>query len=116
MSSGASAALYLGRIRHRRRSRPAHAFSYRVWHALLDLDEVRRIGDLEIDSIGNLYVSPDAHMMHLHALVVTTGTYSQECNTITMCGIHVRLYLEHETGKAFLKRIDRSGCGIARQW
>mgnify|MGYP001813818153 FL=1 len=36
----ASSALYVGRIRHRRMARPARVFSYRVWYALLDLDEV----------------------------------------------------------------------------
>ena len=32
--------LYLGRVRHRRYGRPEHGFAYRVWHALLDLDEL----------------------------------------------------------------------------
>ena len=35
-----SSALYVGCIRHRRMARPARAFSYRVWYALLDLDEI----------------------------------------------------------------------------
>jgi DUF1365 family protein len=35
-----SSTLYVGRIRHRRMSLPGHSFSYRVWYALLDLDEL----------------------------------------------------------------------------
>jgi hypothetical protein len=33
-------ALYVGRVRHRRFGDPGHEFSYPVWHALLDLDEL----------------------------------------------------------------------------
>ena len=33
-------ALYVGRVRHRRMGGPAHEFTYPVWHAMLDLDEV----------------------------------------------------------------------------
>ena len=33
-------ALYLGTVRHRRSAAPRHDFAYRVWYALLDLDEL----------------------------------------------------------------------------
>lgn len=36
-------ALYLGRIRHRRLREPEHSFNYRVWHALIDLDQIPNI-------------------------------------------------------------------------
>lgn len=39
---GASA-LYVGRVRHRRMGEPAHEFSYPVWHALVDLDELPKL-------------------------------------------------------------------------
>jgi DUF1365 family protein len=32
--------LYLGRVRHRRYGDPEHSFSYRVWHVLLDIEEI----------------------------------------------------------------------------
>lgn len=35
-----ASALYVGRVRHRRTDGVRHAFSYAVWHALLDLDEL----------------------------------------------------------------------------
>ena len=35
-----SSALYHGRVRHRRLCQAEHSFSYRMWHVLLDLDEV----------------------------------------------------------------------------
>jgi hypothetical protein len=35
-----ASALYLGTVHHRRHAAPEHAFSYRVWYALLDLDEL----------------------------------------------------------------------------
>jgi len=35
-----TSSLYVGRIRHRRRHEPAREFSYPIWHALLDLDEL----------------------------------------------------------------------------
>ena len=41
----ASSALYVGRIRHRRMSNPEREFSYRVWYALLDLDELPALVD-----------------------------------------------------------------------
>jgi len=36
----AASSLYVGRIRHRRLDQPAREFSYPVWHALIDLDEL----------------------------------------------------------------------------
>jgi DUF1365 family protein len=36
----ADSSLYVGRIRHRRLDEPAREFSYPVWHALIDLDEL----------------------------------------------------------------------------
>jgi DUF1365 family protein len=42
----ASSALYVGRIRHRRMSNPERAFTYRVWYALLDLDELPELARL----------------------------------------------------------------------
>ncbi len=36
--------LYPGRVRHRRLDGPAHAFSYPIWHALIDLDELPALG------------------------------------------------------------------------
>ncbi len=36
----AASSLYLGRIRHRRLDEPAREFSYPIWHALIDLDEL----------------------------------------------------------------------------
>ncbi len=33
-------ALYVGRVRHRRLGGPGHEFSYPVWHALVDLDQL----------------------------------------------------------------------------
>ncbi len=35
--------LYVGRVRHRRFGAPGHEFSYPVWHALVDLDELPRL-------------------------------------------------------------------------
>ena len=35
-----ASALYLGRVRHRRLHDPVREFSYPVWHALIDLDEL----------------------------------------------------------------------------
>lgn len=40
----ATSSLYLGRIRHRRMDEPAREFSYPVWHALIDLDELPTLG------------------------------------------------------------------------
>ncbi len=36
----AASSLYLGRIRHRRMDEPVREFSYPIWHALIDLDEL----------------------------------------------------------------------------
>ncbi len=36
-------ALYVGTVRHRRRGEPSHEFSSRVWHALIDLDELPQL-------------------------------------------------------------------------
>jgi len=36
----AASALYVGRIRHRRMDEPVREFSYPIWHALIDLDEL----------------------------------------------------------------------------
>ncbi len=33
-------ALYVGTVRHRRLGKPAHGFTYRVWHALIDLEDL----------------------------------------------------------------------------
>jgi uncharacterized protein len=41
--------LTVGTVRHRRLRPKAHAFTYRTWHALLDLDELDR---LEADVVG----------------------------------------------------------------
>ena len=41
----AGPALYLGSVRHRREDGPKHSFRYRVWYALLDLDEIPRIAE-----------------------------------------------------------------------
>ncbi len=38
-------ALYLGTVRHRRIGEPSHEFSYPVWHALVDLDEISDLDD-----------------------------------------------------------------------
>lgn len=38
-----ASALYVGTVRHRRLAPKPHAFSYRVWQLLLDLDELPRI-------------------------------------------------------------------------
>ena len=38
-----ASALYTGRIRHRRTAGPRHTFTYRVWSALIDLDEVEQL-------------------------------------------------------------------------
>lgn len=35
--------LYVGTVRHRRFDGPQHEFTYRVWHALLDLDELPQV-------------------------------------------------------------------------
>jgi len=42
-SSTPRSALYLGRVRHRRGGPTSHAFSYRMWSVLLDLDELPRL-------------------------------------------------------------------------
>jgi len=39
----ATSSLYLGRIRHRRMDEPAREFSYPIWHALIDLDELPKL-------------------------------------------------------------------------
>ncbi len=39
----ASSALYVGTVRHRRMGAPQHEFTYRVWHALIDLDELPQV-------------------------------------------------------------------------
>jgi len=36
-------ALYVGTVRHRRLGGPRHEFTYRVWHALIDLDELPQL-------------------------------------------------------------------------
>ncbi len=41
----AGSALYVGRVRHRRLAKPVHRFSYPVWYALLDLDELPCLAD-----------------------------------------------------------------------
>ncbi|MBP7678282.1 MAG: DUF1365 family protein, partial [Thermoanaerobaculia bacterium] len=38
-----ASALYVGTVRHRRRSPRPHAFSYPVYQLLLDLDELPRV-------------------------------------------------------------------------
>lgn len=38
-------ALYVGTVRHRRMGEPSHEFSYPVWHALVDLDELPGLAD-----------------------------------------------------------------------
>jgi uncharacterized protein len=40
VTSRPASALYVGTVRHRRRRPSAHAFRYRTYHALLDLDEL----------------------------------------------------------------------------
>jgi DUF1365 family protein len=44
--------LYVGRLRHRRRGDIEHAFSYPVWHALVDLDELAAL-DREVSGFGH---------------------------------------------------------------
>jgi DUF1365 family protein len=39
-----ASSLYLGRIRHRRLDEPVREFSYPIWHALVDLDELPALG------------------------------------------------------------------------
>ena len=47
--------LYVGRIRHRRQHEPAREFSYPIWHALLDLDELPALDrDLRLFSHNRL--------------------------------------------------------------
>ena len=41
----AGSSLYLGRVRHRRAAEPRREFSYRVWYALLDLDEIPTLAE-----------------------------------------------------------------------
>ena len=36
-------ALYVGTVRHRRRSEPGHEFTSKVWHALIDLDDLPQL-------------------------------------------------------------------------
>jgi DUF1365 family protein len=36
-------ALYVGTVRHRRRGKPSHEFTSKVWHALIDLDELPQL-------------------------------------------------------------------------
>jgi DUF1365 family protein len=38
-------ALYVGTVRHRRFGAPEHSFAYRVWHALIDLDELPQLAE-----------------------------------------------------------------------
>ena len=40
MTTATASALYVGHVRHRRAAAPSNAFRYRVWQALLDLDEL----------------------------------------------------------------------------
>jgi DUF1365 family protein len=35
--------LYVGRVRHRRLGEPRHEFTYPVWHAMIDLDELPEV-------------------------------------------------------------------------
>jgi DUF1365 family protein len=38
-----TSSLYVGRVRHRRLSGPEHRFSYPVWYAMVDLDELPKL-------------------------------------------------------------------------
>lgn len=40
----ATSSLYVGRVRHRRMEEPVREFSYPIWHALIDLDELPALG------------------------------------------------------------------------
>jgi uncharacterized protein len=46
-----ASALYVGTVRHRRRRPSAHAFRYRTYHVLLDVDELARL-DREVRGFG----------------------------------------------------------------
>jgi uncharacterized protein len=46
-----ASALYVGTVRHRRRRPRAHAFRYRTYHVLLDLDELEQL-DREVRGFG----------------------------------------------------------------
>ncbi|MFW6010000.1 MAG: DUF1365 family protein, partial [Actinomycetota bacterium] len=43
MSDPLASCLYVGAVRHRRHRPTSHAFSYRTYHALLDVDELPRL-------------------------------------------------------------------------
>ena len=59
-------ALYVGRLRHRRYGQPEHAFSYGVWHVLLDLEHLattcRRIPFLSHNRFNLLSFDDRDHM------------------------------------------------------
>lgn len=52
LGHGVNSALYVGRVRHHRVSPKAHRLSYRVWHLLLDLDELPEL-DRQIAGFGH---------------------------------------------------------------
>jgi uncharacterized protein len=50
--SGRASAIYVGSVRHRRRRPTAHAFRYRTYHVLLDLDELPEL-DRRVRGFGH---------------------------------------------------------------
>jgi len=54
----------------------------------------------------------DAHVAHLHSLVIAPRADPQEGDAIPVLGVHVGLHLEHEAGEFLLVGIHAAGGGL----
>ncbi len=70
-------------------------------------EEGQRVADLD--------VLADAHMAHLHALLVFAGAHPHKGDAVAMARVHVRLDLEHEAAERRLGRPHLALLGHARQ-
>ena len=77
------------------------------------LDSSALVG-LEGDGVGNLDRLADAHVTHLHALLVAARTDTQEGDAVAVRRVHVRLDLEDEAGEPILGRRNNALAGGAR--
>ena len=68
----------------------------------------------EGNGIGDLHVTIQPHLVHLHALGVFAGGDAEKSDAVAVLGVHVRLNLEDKSGEWRLIRIDDARRGFAR--
>src|SRR5690606_11614114 len=90
---------------------------------VVQADDVAAVGFLQAlavageegQGVADLDVLADAHMAHLHALLVLAGAHAHEGDAVAVLGVHVRLDLEHEAAEGRLGGQHLALLGHARQ-